>query len=120
LPNGSCFFETEGKDDWMGRHFFTGGVMPSQELLLQFQQDLVIEDLWTVPGIHYARTLEDWLGRCDERHGQLLPLFQSDLGLVEGKRHSPFACTLGAKPPRDKRTARNSTISSVSSQGDEG
>ncbi len=84
--NMAYFFETEGKDDWMGRHFFTGGIMPSQELLLHFQQDLVIEDLWTVPGIHYARTLEDWLGRCDERHGQLLPLFQSDLGLVEGKR----------------------------------
>jgi cyclopropane-fatty-acyl-phospholipid synthase len=78
-------FETEGKDDWMGRHFFTGGIMPSLDLLLHFQRDLVLEDRWAVPGTHYARTLEDWLVKCDERHAELLPLFQSDLGPAEGK-----------------------------------
>jgi len=79
-------FETEGKDDWMGRQFFTGGIMPSQELLLHFQRDLVLEDLWAVPGTHYARTLEDWLLSCGARSKELLALFESDLGPVEGRR----------------------------------
>jgi cyclopropane-fatty-acyl-phospholipid synthase len=78
-------FETEGKDNWMGRHFFTGGIMPSFDLLLHFQRDLVLEDRWAVSGTHYARTLEDWLVTCDERRGELLPLFQSDLGSIDGK-----------------------------------
>ena len=79
-------FETDAKDDWMGRHFFTGGIMPSQELLLHFQRDLVLEGLWTVAGTHYARTLENWLLRCDARREELLPLFQPNLGPVEGQR----------------------------------
>jgi cyclopropane-fatty-acyl-phospholipid synthase len=78
-------FETEGKDDWMGRHFFTGGIMPSHDLLLHFQRDLVLENRWAVSGTHYARTLEDWLVKCDQRRGELLPIFQADLGPVEGK-----------------------------------
>ena len=78
-------FETEGKDDWMGRHFFTGGIMPSHELLLHFQRDLVLESRWSVSGTHYARTLEDWLVKCDQRRGDLLPMFQVELGAVEGK-----------------------------------
>jgi cyclopropane-fatty-acyl-phospholipid synthase len=78
-------FETEGKDDWMGRHFFTGGIMPSFDLLLHFQQDVVVEDRWAVSGTDYARTLEDWLRKCDARRGELLPMFQADLGSVEGK-----------------------------------
>ena len=58
-------FETGGAGNWMGRHFFTGGVMPSLETLSWFQRDLTLEERWLVPGTHYERTANDWLARQD-------------------------------------------------------
>lgn len=76
----SYLFEAEGDSNWMGRYFFTGGMMPSQSLLLYFQDHLKIEKTWRVSGLHYARTCRDWLKNMDDRAEVIREIFQRSYG----------------------------------------
>jgi cyclopropane-fatty-acyl-phospholipid synthase len=74
------FYEVKDESDWMSKHFFTGGVMPSDHLLLYFADNFKVENHWRVNGTHYARTSEAWLQNMDKHKEQIMPLFEETYG----------------------------------------
>ncbi|MCA9708646.1 MAG: class I SAM-dependent methyltransferase [Myxococcales bacterium] len=76
-------FATEGADNWMGRHFFSGGIMPSDDLLLRCRSELRVVRQWRWPGTHYQRTAEAWLANLDRRREPVLELLAQAHGRPE-------------------------------------
>jgi cyclopropane-fatty-acyl-phospholipid synthase len=73
-------FEVAGEDNWLGRHFFTGGLMPAADTLLHFQRDLRIEYMWRVPGTHYQRTANQWLQNQDAHREAVVQILRNAYG----------------------------------------
>jgi cyclopropane-fatty-acyl-phospholipid synthase len=69
----------------MARHFFTGGMMPSFDLLSRFPESLRLERQWTVGGTHYQRTLLAWLRNLDRRREEALEVLGSHYGRAEAR-----------------------------------
>ncbi len=91
-PGGSLFvhvfchrefaysFETRGADDWMGRYFFTGGLMPSLGLIPSFDDHFRLDDQWEVNGTHYQKTAAAWRRNLEAARTEL----SDTLGQVYG------------------------------------
>ncbi|MDI9341263.1 MAG: class I SAM-dependent methyltransferase [Sediminibacterium sp.] len=73
-------FEVKDDSDWMSRYFFTGGIMPSNDLFSYFNEDLVIKAQWDVSGMHYHKTSEAWLKNMDAHRAEIMPLFKETYG----------------------------------------
>ena len=92
LPNGQFFMHIfthrstpyeyidKGPGDWMSRHFFSGGIMPSASLPLRFARRLAIDAQWNWNGNHYARTCRAWLNQMDRNKGAVMPILEQTYG----------------------------------------
>lgn len=92
LPDGQFFMHIfchrttpyeyidKGPSDWMSRHFFSGGIMPSADLPLRFPENLNIDQRWHWNGQHYARTCNAWLDNMDNNEGAIMPIFADCYG----------------------------------------
>jgi cyclopropane-fatty-acyl-phospholipid synthase len=79
-------FNTEGASNWMGRYFFTGGIMPSANLLHQFNSEMHVTQQFQWNGRHYQRTAEAWLANLDNRHDEVLKILGATYGVSEARR----------------------------------
>ena len=79
-------FEVEGPGNWMGRHFFSGGLMPSADLFNRFTADMTPIEQWTWDGTHYQRTAEAWLENIDRRIEAVRPVLRETYGTADAER----------------------------------
>ena len=98
LPEGRAFlhvfchrehaypYEVRSASDWMSRHFFSGGMMPSADLIERFDADLAVEQRWEVSGTHYRDTAEAWLANLDERRDAVWAIFAQTYGEADAAR----------------------------------
>jgi len=73
-------FVDNGPSDWMGRHFFSGGMMPSDDLALRFQERLKIVQRWRWDGRHYEKTANAWLANVDAHRDAIMPVLAATYG----------------------------------------
>ncbi|MBX6421365.1 MAG: class I SAM-dependent methyltransferase [Nevskia sp.] len=76
-------FESQGRGDWMARHFFTGGIMPSFDLFLHYARDLRVAECWWLSGEHYAKTAAAWRENLERNRAAVQALFAQTYGRAE-------------------------------------
>ncbi|NOT32683.1 MAG: class I SAM-dependent methyltransferase [Candidatus Eisenbacteria bacterium] len=79
-------YRTDGPENWLGRHFFTGGMMPSRDYLRHLEAPLEVEAEWTWNGEHYRRTADAWAANLDRRRDSILRILAKTYGSAEAER----------------------------------
>lgn len=84
----SCAYEfvDQGPSDWMSRHFFSGGIMPSDDLPLRFQKDLGLLKQWRWDGRHYEKTANAWLQNMDAHKEVIMPILAATYGNADAEK----------------------------------
>ncbi len=78
-------FDVKSEQDWMSKYFFTGGLMPSIDTLLHFQEQLKIESRWLINGQHYQKTCNHWLEKTDKNKERIIDAFKENYTEKEAK-----------------------------------
>jgi cyclopropane-fatty-acyl-phospholipid synthase len=94
-PGGKLFvhifthkdFAYHFEEGWMADNFFTGGTMPSDDLLLYFGEHFSCENHWRVNGSNYEKTSNGWLDYLDKnwKNGKLKPVLGEAYGVGKEK-----------------------------------
>ncbi len=74
-------FVAEGDDNWMAKHFFSGGQMPAADTFYHFQEQLKIDRRWINSGQHYEKTSNHWLDNIDKNKNNIMPIFDRIYGV---------------------------------------
>lgn len=80
------FFNMDEKNNWMTKYFFAGGIMPSYDLLLYFNNHFKIDKLWKVNGKHYQKTLEAWLQKMKKNKKEIKEIIKQTYGDENAKK----------------------------------
>jgi len=78
-------YDADDPKDWMGRYFFSGGLMPSDDWFLHLQQDLVCVDHWQLSGTHYEKTANAWIDNLNANKAAVLGVLAADGGRHHAK-----------------------------------
>lgn len=80
------YFDVKDASDWMSRYFFTGGIMPSDDLLFYFNDHLHVKEHWHWDGTHYERTANEWLRNMDKHKKEIMPVLENVYGNAEKQK----------------------------------
>ncbi|MBC2607991.1 SAM-dependent methyltransferase [Pelagicoccus albus] len=79
-------YDASNPSEWMARHFFTGGIMPSHDLLPSFDKYIQAEESWALSGVHYQKTSEAWLQNMNTYESKIEPIFAKVYGPENAKQ----------------------------------
>jgi cyclopropane-fatty-acyl-phospholipid synthase len=79
-------YKETDEHDWIAKYFFTGGIMPSDDLFSYFPEHFEIEEQWQVNGQNYQKTSEMWLKNMDNNKSRIIPILKETYGEDQFKK----------------------------------